>query len=151
MAPNQSPSVHIPRSSHSAFNGYPSPPTSSSPRQEQFPHRTKAFSTYSEAKPQRRSMGQAQDEVSESTAGRGGSLISRFPGDQSHRPLDMLKHDAKLANRAPHLRKKHLLGPIPSTVSTRLAVLTITGTIRCDVACTKHVLPDKSNPGCQGF
>jgi len=111
MAPNQSPSVHIPRSSHSAFNGYPSPPTSSSPRQEQFPHRTKAFSTYSEAKPQRRSMGQAQDEVSESTAGRGGSLISRFPGDQSHRPLDMLKHDAKLANRAPHLRKKHLPGP----------------------------------------
>lgn len=41
---------------------------------------------------------------------RGSSLTQRFPGDQSHRPLDMIKRDAKLANRHPHLRKKHIVG-----------------------------------------
>lgn len=38
------------------------------------------------------------------------SLRSRFEGDQSHRPLDIIKRDTKLANRAPHLRKKHHVG-----------------------------------------
>ncbi|KAI9668967.1 MAG: hypothetical protein M1829_005195 [Trizodia sp. TS-e1964] len=42
---------------------------------------------------------------------RGNSLGERFEGDQSHRPLDMLKRDAKLANRAPHLRRKQIPGP----------------------------------------
>ncbi|KAI9877584.1 MAG: hypothetical protein M1830_003513 [Pleopsidium flavum] len=58
-------------------------------------------------------MAQVQNEASEfaTSRRRGNSLTSRFPGDQSHRPLDMLKHNAKLANRAPHLRKKHLPGP----------------------------------------
>ena len=41
---------------------------------------------------------------------RGSSLGARFPGDQSHRPLDIIRHDTKLANRAPHLRKKHIPG-----------------------------------------
>ena len=38
-------------------------------------------------------------------------MSSRFNGDQSHRPLEMIKRDAKLANRAPHLRKKNHVGP----------------------------------------
>lgn len=38
------------------------------------------------------------------------SLLSRFEGDQSHRPLEIIKRDTKLANRAPHLRKKHHVG-----------------------------------------
>lgn len=39
------------------------------------------------------------------------SLLSRFEGDQSHRPLEIIKRDIKLANRAPHLRRKHHVGP----------------------------------------
>ena len=41
---------------------------------------------------------------------RGASLTSRFPGDESHRPLDILKREKKIADRAPHLRKKHFVG-----------------------------------------
>ncbi|KAI9842291.1 MAG: hypothetical protein M1837_007361 [Sclerophora amabilis] len=48
--------------------------------------------------------------AAQGTRRRGSSLNERFPGDQSHRPLDMLKHDAKTANRSPHLRKKHQPG-----------------------------------------
>ena len=39
------------------------------------------------------------------------SLISRFPGDNTCRPLDTIKRETKIANRAPHLRKKHIVGP----------------------------------------
>ena len=39
------------------------------------------------------------------------SLSSRYIGDDSHRPLDIIKKENKAANRAPHLRKKHLVGP----------------------------------------
>lgn len=42
---------------------------------------------------------------------RGSSLTARFPGDKSHRPLDIIRKDNKLANRAPHLKKKYLPGP----------------------------------------
>ena len=42
---------------------------------------------------------------------RASSLSARFPGDQSHRPLSMLRHNTKLANRAPHLRKSAIPGP----------------------------------------
>lgn len=41
---------------------------------------------------------------------RSSSLRSRFEGDQSHRPLEIIRRDTKLANRAPHLRKKHHVG-----------------------------------------
>ncbi|OBT70054.1 hypothetical protein VE03_00587 [Pseudogymnoascus sp. 23342-1-I1] len=39
---------------------------------------------------------------------RHGSLSQRYPGDVSHRPLDMIKKQNKLASQAPHLKKKHL-------------------------------------------
>jgi len=48
-----------------------------------------------------------------STAGgrrRGNSLEERYAGDQTHRPLDMLKKDQKAAHRAPHLRRRHHIG-----------------------------------------
>ena len=41
---------------------------------------------------------------------RGASLTSRFPGDQSHRPLDIIKQQTRIADRAPHLRRKHIVG-----------------------------------------
>lgn len=39
--------------------------------------------------------------------GRSGSLSARYPGDMSHRPLDMLKRDHRAADRVPHLRTPH--------------------------------------------
>jgi hypothetical protein len=44
------------------------------------------------------------------TRNRAGSLRERYPGDKSHRPLDQLRHDEKVAHRAPHLRKKNFQG-----------------------------------------
>ncbi|CZR55293.1 uncharacterized protein PAC_05180 [Phialocephala subalpina] len=95
---------------------YPTPPSSASPTRSTFSnnnpyassHRAAAFSDYSNAGPRRKS----PDESTGSTAGRrrGSSLGERYPGDMSHRPLDQLRKEAKAANRAPHLRKKHLPG-----------------------------------------
>ncbi|MCJ1225572.1 hypothetical protein MMC12_002221 [Toensbergia leucococca] len=108
------PSAHVRQLSKSNRNGYPSPPASVSPRQDQFSHRREAFPpAYDGANSQRRSLDQASSDMITSTNGRRrvSSLTSRFPGDQSHRPLDIIKRDAKLANRAPHLRKNHTVGP----------------------------------------
>jgi len=41
---------------------------------------------------------------------RGSSLGQRYPGDTSNRPLDIIRKESKLANRSPHLRKKHIPG-----------------------------------------
>jgi len=41
---------------------------------------------------------------------RGNSLGERYPGDMSHRPLQMLKKDNKVAHRSPHLRKRSIPG-----------------------------------------
>jgi hypothetical protein len=41
---------------------------------------------------------------------RGNSLTQRFPGDKTHHPLDMLKKDAKMAHRSPHLRNGSIPG-----------------------------------------
>ena len=39
------------------------------------------------------------------------SLKERFPGDASHKPLDILRRDSKKAHRSPHLDKRHIQGP----------------------------------------
>ena len=39
------------------------------------------------------------------------SLSERFPGDQTHRPLDIIRHESKRAHRSPHLRRGHIPGP----------------------------------------
>ena len=41
---------------------------------------------------------------------RGSSLGARFPGDESARPLDIIRRESRKANRAPHLRKKQHIG-----------------------------------------
>ena len=112
---------------NASSTGYPSPPQSASPRTDRFStstYRQEAFpnfdGSYSHT-PTRQSIDQASTQIPTSTGGqnstttdghrrRGSSLTQRFPGDQSHRPLDMIKRDAKLANRHPHLRKKHIVG-----------------------------------------
>ena len=46
----------------------------------------------------------------EGTRVRGSSLGTRFPGDESNRPLDIIRRESKKANRAPHLRKQQHIG-----------------------------------------
>lgn len=41
---------------------------------------------------------------------RGSSLKERYPGDDSHKPLDILRRDSKKAHRSPHLTKRHMPG-----------------------------------------
>lgn len=102
---------HLGQSSPSSRKyDYPSPPPSASPRRAHFPdnHRTEAFGSMNESRP-RRSSNPAP--VSYQThLRRGSSLKERFPGDKSHRPLDILRQDEKVAHRAPHLRKKNFQG-----------------------------------------
>lgn len=38
------------------------------------------------------------------------SLRGRFPGDNSHKPLDIIRKDSRKAERSPHLKKRHLPG-----------------------------------------
>ncbi|KUJ24331.1 uncharacterized protein LY89DRAFT_776465 [Mollisia scopiformis] len=95
---------------------YPTPPSSASPTQSTFSsknpyasspsHRQAAFADYTNAGPSRRS----PEPGTGTGRRRGSSLSERFPGDMSHRPLDQLRKETKAANRAPHLRKKHLPG-----------------------------------------
>jgi hypothetical protein len=62
-----------------------------------------------EARP-RRSSNPAPSQYQSSRIGRSGSLSERYPGDKSHRPLDTIRQEEKLAYRAPHLRKKNFQG-----------------------------------------
>ncbi|KAK5135360.1 hypothetical protein LTR08_005302 [Meristemomyces frigidus] len=41
---------------------------------------------------------------------RGSSLAERFPGDESHKPLDIVRRESKKASHSPHLNKRHLPG-----------------------------------------
>ncbi|KAF2467386.1 uncharacterized protein BDR25DRAFT_266783 [Lindgomyces ingoldianus] len=94
---------------------YPSPPNSASPHKEHFSHRSEAFGSLNEGGRPRRSSqpNQPSSSPSPSKGGvlvRGGSLRERYPGDNSHRPLDVIRKDTKAANRAYHLRKKNFQG-----------------------------------------
>lgn len=113
------------RNGTNGSSAYPSPPDSASPRKDRFSSKSEAFPDFdgSYTPSNRRSIDQASTQVPTSTGGqhsssihtnghrrRTSSLNQRYPGDQSHRPLDILKQENKAANRAPHLRKKHQVG-----------------------------------------
>ena len=96
---------------------YPSPPHSASPHKTRFSNRREAATGHQDA-PQRSSLDRPSTEIPTSSAAstivgrqRGSSLSERYPGDQSHRPLDIIRKETKTANRHPHLRKKHYVGP----------------------------------------
>ncbi|KAH8596689.1 hypothetical protein B0O99DRAFT_685684 [Bisporella sp. PMI_857] len=95
---------------------YPTPPSSASPSRSSF-HPSNPFAnspTYRQSafRDYERSSRKNLDEQVTKAKGhrRERSLGERFPGDMSHRPLDQLRKEAKTANRAPHLRKKHIPG-----------------------------------------
>ena len=113
---------------NASSTGYPSPPQSVSPRKERFSTSTNGRDAFPDfdgsysPTATRRSVDQASTQIPTSTGGqnstitsdghrrRGSSLSQRYPGDQSHRPLDTIKKETKAANRHPHLRKKHIVG-----------------------------------------
>lgn len=97
---------------------YPTPTTSASPTCSTFhptnpfsSYRQQAFSAYAEDV-----LGYGQSTDKSTAEGeirgrrRGRSLGERFPGDTSHRPLEVLKREAKAANRSPHLTKRQIPG-----------------------------------------
>jgi len=64
-----------------------------------------------EAGPSRRSHdGLPPYEADSGRLRRGSSLNKRFPGDESNRPLDILRRDSRKAARSPHLSKRQLPG-----------------------------------------
>ncbi|KAL5121303.1 hypothetical protein ACEQ8H_000771 [Pleosporales sp. CAS-2024a] len=104
---------HAPGSPGRRRCDYPSPPNSTSPRREQFPmhssHRSQPSASVNDARP-RRSSNPAPSQPKSGGLARSCSLKERYPGDMSHRPLDALRKDEKVAHRAPHLRKKNFQG-----------------------------------------
>ncbi|KAK3111610.1 hypothetical protein LTR53_012952, partial [Teratosphaeriaceae sp. CCFEE 6253] len=133
------PSTKSPRSSLSTNNPFrdasspTSPPSTSAKKgaqvserevpSEGFPkYREEAFGDYAPA-PRRASgahggpplYNDATAGASSSNSNRGrrrtSSLKERFPGDESHKPLDVIRRDSKKAHRSPHLNKRHLPGP----------------------------------------
>ncbi|KAL8965642.1 MAG: hypothetical protein Q9197_006410 [Variospora fuerteventurae] len=107
------------RNSDDRNGGLPSPPASTSPRRDRFP---KPPPSQTSSTHNRRSSDQASTQVPTSTGGqsfstaptnrvrRTSSLSARYQGDRSHRPLEMIARDQKLAQRSPHLRKQQHIG-----------------------------------------
>ena len=113
-------------------SGYPTPPGSASPRNARFPDIDSSIqqtpqttgastqiptstggrnsSSINGSDPGSRDGAVTGESQAQGHRRRTSSLTQRHPGDQTHRPLDMLKHDDLRANRAPHLRKKHHVG-----------------------------------------
>ncbi|CAD6505242.1 BgTH12-00734 [Blumeria graminis f. sp. triticale] len=81
---------------------YPIPPASASP----------TVSSFTQSLPYRQSSQRDNNEQAANTKSRRrcSSLCERFPGDMSHRPLDLLRKETKAANRSPHLKKMHIPG-----------------------------------------
>lgn len=104
-------SVKVVETPTSNRSGYPTPPSSASPRHAHFDNTPTSSS--------RNSLSQVSTQIPTSTGGetsdsgrrpRNNSLPSRYAGDRSNRPLDTLTRENKLAYRSPHLRKKYIPG-----------------------------------------
>jgi hypothetical protein len=104
-------SSHRTSGRHDTPPSYPSPPNSASPRRQNFSnHRQDAFGTFDQGRPRRSSQPTSSNPFQDGGLTRGGSLRERYPGDNSHRPLDTIRKDSKVAYRTPHLRKKNFQG-----------------------------------------
>ncbi|KAL9599675.1 MAG: hypothetical protein Q9219_003663 [cf. Caloplaca sp. 3 TL-2023] len=114
----KAPSVKVRETSESSRNGFPPPTSSTSPHKERFPQYPPSHTSSHN----RRSSDQASTQVPTSTGGqsssaapinrvrRTSSLSARYQGDRTHRPLEMIARDQKLAHRSPHLRKQQHIG-----------------------------------------
>lgn len=126
--PNQNPnrSKSLSSASHRSPLGaekgsvYLTPPSSASPTTARFPHHVSTSQRQTTAASNLEGRSDAelkgQGSTAEATRGSSGrrrvsSLSSRFPGDKSHQPLEILRRENKRAQRSPHLRKERLPGP----------------------------------------
>ncbi|KAA6416183.1 MAG: hypothetical protein FRX48_00903 [Lasallia pustulata] len=102
--PEKKHSVHV-RKTAGSRDEYPSPPASASasPRHDRSIHRRELLERQGISS-QRQSVDSTEIPTSTNGRARTSSLFSRYPGDKSHRPLDAIKRETKIANRAPHLR-----------------------------------------------
>lgn len=95
--------------------------SSGSPR-ERFPdYRAEAFADYGASSSSRGrdrasshgappSYQEATSPKSDRRRRRGSSLKERYPGDNSHQPLDIIRRDSRKAYRSPHLNKRSIPG-----------------------------------------
>ena len=84
--------------------GYPTSPSSAR-------RRTSAFAASADGPPRRsNTVGSNAKRGDVAARHRSSSLGERFPGDDSNRPLDILRRESRRAYRSPHLKKKHLPG-----------------------------------------
>lgn len=96
-----------------SYTAYLTPPASASPSRTTFSstnpwrsaQRTQASGDYVQDGPPPTSTGKTRES---SHRRRASSLGQRYPGDLSHRPLDMIRKQTKAADRSPHLKKNHL-------------------------------------------
>ena len=91
------------------IGAYPSPPRSTSPQRSAFPNLGEASNQPTGRYSDRQSTEIPTSSNRTSTDGparrRGSSLTERYEGDESHRPLDIIRRESRRANRSPHLRK----------------------------------------------
>lgn len=88
---------------------YPTSPGLARPRTSDF--RKEVFAAYADGPPRRsNTVGSNVKRGDVAARHRSSSLGERFPGDDSNRPLDILRRESKRAYRSPHLKKKHLPG-----------------------------------------
>ncbi|CAO1598229.1 hypothetical protein XANCAGTX0491_001999 [Xanthoria calcicola] len=124
---SKAPSSSVREINHDRRTGLPSPPASASPRTERFANGQKPpsgthnrrSSDHAYTQTPNVTGGQASTQVATSTGGqasssiapssrprRTSSLSARYQGDRSHRPLEMIARDQKIAHRSRHLRKQ---------------------------------------------
>jgi hypothetical protein len=95
---------------------YPRPLTSASQSQSTFhlntlyssPHQKGVFEGCEDAVGMQQSSDPFMDQEKRPTTQRDCFLGERFPGDMSHRPLELLRKQTKAADRSSHLKKKHI-------------------------------------------
>lgn len=93
---------------------YPSSSPGGSPKP--FPrYREAAFGELNDTRRRSGSGGQTPPSYSQATGEsshrrRTSSLSARYPGDESHKPLDIIRRDSRKAHRSPHLNKRHIPG-----------------------------------------
>ncbi|KAI4273623.1 MAG: hypothetical protein LQ337_004506 [Flavoplaca oasis] len=124
----KAPSTSVREIKHDNRNGFPSSPSSAASRTERFvneqnPSRNihnRRSSDQAHTQTPHITGSQASTQVATSTGGqnsssvapstrprRTSSLSARYQGDRSHRPLEMIARDQKLAHRSHHLRKQN--------------------------------------------
>ena len=85
---------------------YPSPPDSASPHRTRFSDLVERQNTNNDRPSTEIPTSSKRTSLDGTGRRRGSSLAERYEGDESHRPLDIIRRESKRAHRSPHLRKE---------------------------------------------